>query len=84
MKIFSVYDARANYYLQPFFSRTAQTAAREFGIAVRDEGTMFNRHPADFTLVEIGDFDEEIGRVDGVQHVVVASAEALMEVTDHE
>lgn len=61
--IFTVNDSKAALFLQPFFSRNAQTAKRSFSEAVNDAGHQFHKHAGDYTLFEIGSFDEETGVV---------------------
>ncbi len=63
MKIFSVYDDKADAYTQPFFATTAGVAIRQFQQAANEEGHQFNRHAADYTLFELGEFDEHTGAI---------------------
>lgn len=58
LKMYSVYDCKVEAYLQPFFMRSKGEALRAWGQTVNDEQTQFCRHPADFTLFEIGEFEE--------------------------
>lgn len=60
-KIFAIHDAKANAFLQPFFSPTAGTAERAFSTAVKDPASQFEKFPEDFTLFEIGSFDDASG-----------------------
>jgi len=61
MKAFSIYDIKAEAYLQPFFSPNKAVALRQFGQAANDENTDFHKHAADYTLFEIGEWDEITG-----------------------
>lgn len=61
MKIFSVYDSKAEAYIRPFFSKNAQTAMRDFATAANDQTTAFHRNAGDYTLFEIGEWDEQTG-----------------------
>lgn len=63
MKVFSIYDSKAEAFLRPFFERTAQTAIRAFAAAVNDPETDFGRYPADYTLFEIARWDEANGQI---------------------
>ena len=58
VSIYSVYDSKAEAYLQPFFSQSNGTAIRAFEQAVNGE-TEFSKYPADFTLFKIGEFSDE-------------------------
>ncbi len=55
--IFSVFDSKAEAFLQPFFSQTRATGIRAFESAVNNPQELFAKHPSDFTLFEIGTFD---------------------------
>lgn len=61
MKIFTVYDSKADAYMTPFFTMTAGLAVRSFQEASIQEGHQFNKHAADYTLYEIGDYNEQKG-----------------------
>lgn len=58
--VFSVYDSKARAYGNPFVSARQELAVRDFTTAVRDPDTQLHKYPEDFTLVEIGEFDDEI------------------------
>ena len=56
--MFTVYDSKAEAYLQPWGNKTKGQAIRMFTDTVRDEKSNFNKHPEDYTLFEIGEYDE--------------------------
>jgi len=58
VKIFSIYDSKAQAYLQPFFSPTKGTAIRAFADHVNNPDTDMCKHAEDFTLFEIGEFND--------------------------
>jgi len=58
MKIFSVHDSKAEAYLPPIYFKSAGEAIRSFETACSDIQSNFHKYPADFTLVELGEFDE--------------------------
>jgi len=58
MKVFSVFDSKASAYLQPFFMVTKGTAIRAFSDLVNDEKHQFGKHPEDFTLFELGEWED--------------------------
>lgn len=60
-KVFSVYDSKVEAYLRPFFMRSRGEAIRGFVTVVNEAGTDFNKYPEDYTLFEIGDYDEKTG-----------------------
>lgn len=62
MKIFSVYDSKAEAYLQPFFTNTDGAAIRMFSDVVNDPDHGFSKHPGDYTLFSLGEWDEVTGQ----------------------
>ncbi|WNK12454.1 MAG: nonstructural protein [Microvirus sp.] len=75
--VYSVFDIKAASYAQPFFSQSHATAIRAFSGAVNDPGTMLNRHPEDFTLNHIGEFDDQTGEVIPSTMFVLGTAAAF-------
>lgn len=66
MKIFAVYDSKAEAYLQPYFAQTLGTAVRMFTSAAQDQESTFHKHAEDYTLFELGEFDEYTGKITGL------------------
>lgn len=58
IKVFSIYDSKAGAFLQPFFSINVATATREFASAVASEDHAFCRHPGDYELFLLGEWDQ--------------------------
>lgn len=58
LKTFTVYDDKAEAYLAPFFVPTAGVAVRTFRDCANSESHHFGQNPADYTLFEIGEFDD--------------------------
>lgn len=61
LNIFSVYDSAAESYLQPFFMQTKGQAIRAFTDAVNDNNNVFCKYPDDYTLFELGSYDDSKG-----------------------
>lgn len=61
LRIFSVYDSKAEAFIAPFYTTTVGLALRSFESAIRDEGHLFHIHAGDYTLFELGEFDETKG-----------------------
>lgn len=57
-KVFSIYDSKAAAFLTPFFLRHEGEAQRIFGTLAVDPEHQFCLHAADFTLFQIGEFDD--------------------------
>lgn len=63
LKVFAVYDAAVGAYLHPMFFQSRGQAIRAWLDACEDEKSMFAKHPADYTLFEIGEYDETSGEI---------------------
>jgi len=63
MKVFSIYDCKAEAYLKPFFCQNRAVALRSFSDALAEPQSGFAQHPEDFTLFEIGEWDESEGKL---------------------
>lgn len=61
-KVFTVYDSKVKFYKTPFVLRTAGEALRGWQEVSNDKTTQIGKYPADFTLFEIGEWDEESAR----------------------
>lgn len=59
LKMFTVYDSKAEAYLAPFCFKSKGEAIRAFTETVNDGKSTFSKYPADFTLFELGDYHEE-------------------------
>ena len=61
MKYFAIHDQAAGAYLTPFYAPTNAHAVRSFRAALEDPETMFSKFPGDYTLFELGRWNEETG-----------------------
>jgi hypothetical protein len=64
-KIFTVYDEKAEAYLQPFFFNTIGQAVRAITDLTNDVNHEFCKHASDYTLFCLGEFDELNGTFHG-------------------
>jgi len=60
-KVFAVYDSKAGAYMNPFNMPTIGMAIRGFCEVVEDKSTSIGKHPEDFSLFELGVFDDAKG-----------------------
>ena len=58
LRMYSVYDSKAECFGTPFFMGSRGLAVRAFTDLVNDVKSSINRHPEDYTLFEIGSFDD--------------------------
>lgn len=63
MKIITIYDSKAKAYLTPFFSRNTATAIREITAVVNSPDHNFCQHAEDFGLFDLGEYDEQTGKI---------------------
>lgn len=66
LKIFSIYDSKVSAFGTPFFQRSTGEAVRAFTDAVnrKDSDNGFAMHPEDYTLFELGSWDDAMASVD--------------------
>lgn len=57
-KVFTIYDAKAEAYLPPFYFAATGQALRAFADMANEREHQVGRHPADYTLFELGYFDD--------------------------
>lgn len=67
MKMFSIYDSKAKAYFPPFYCPAAGVAIRNFATAAGDESHEFHKHAADYTLFQIGEFDDATAIVQSLE-----------------
>ncbi len=60
--IFSIFDQAAEAFLPPFFVPTVAIAERQFKQAANDGSHSFSIHAADYTLFEMGTFNQSTGK----------------------
>lgn len=60
-KIFSVYDSKAEAFNYPFSSQSRGSAIRSFCDAASGKDEALTKHPEDFTLFELGEYDYSNG-----------------------
>ena len=83
-KLYTVLDAKAEAYLDPFFARTHGEAMRMFSDAANGAGEHpFSKHPEDFTLFYIGTFNVDTGVALGDNHVPLGKAIDFVEQSSH-
>ncbi|WNK13610.1 MAG: nonstructural protein [Microvirus sp.] len=63
MKLFTVYDSKTENYLRPFTMLTKGEAIRGFAETANDPQSQICKYPADFTLFELGEFNESTGMI---------------------
>ena len=62
-KLFSIYDSKAEVWTMPVPMNSAGEAVRSFSEAANDPETAYGRHGEDFSLFEVGLWDEYNGNI---------------------
>jgi len=63
LNIYSIYDSKADQYNLPMFMARDGQAIRAFDDLCNDEKSDVHKHAEDYTLFNLGEFDDEIGLV---------------------
>ena len=78
-KAFAVLDVKASAYGMPMFMSTRGLALRGFADACADSRSMLAQHPEDYQLFEIGEYDQNNGRLNSLeQPELVATASQVV------
>jgi len=81
LKIYSIRDSKSECFTQPFFQHTAGEAERNFKTLVNDEKSTQNKYPEDFSLWEIGNYDDNTGKITPIEpHHVVNAVQLIQKV----
>ena len=68
-KIYAIKDQAIEAFSQPFFVQAQGQAVRMFMDESKNEQSQINRHPEDFELWYIGEFDEQTGQITAAANV---------------
>lgn len=60
--VYSIYDSKAEAYLPPFILPKKAMAVRAFTDCVNSPTHQFGQNPEDYTLFELGSFDDQHGQ----------------------
>lgn len=75
-RVYSIYDRKALIYYPPFFAATNGQAVRTFTDTANDQNSSIARHPNDYVLFCIGDYNDQNGKLTplmALEHVIDAS-----------
>ncbi|AXH75175.1 MAG: nonstructural protein [Microviridae sp.] len=60
-KVYTIFDSAARIYLPPFHLHADGEAVRAFRDAANSPSHYVGQHPADYTLMRIGSYDDSTG-----------------------
>lgn len=66
LKVFTVFDSKAETFARPFFMKTVGEAIRSWVDVVNDSTTAFSKHPQDFVLYEVASYDDANGQFENI------------------
>lgn len=75
LRVYSIRDAKAEVFNQPWFAKTHGEAERNFAQLTRDSKSMVSQFPEDYDLYYLGTYDDNTGMVESLdtpQHMVKA------------
>lgn len=78
MQVFSVFDKVSQAYGIPFFCPNNGVAKRMFCDLVRDESSVIYKHPSDFELYNLGEFDVDSGEFSCAAPLFVVKADSFV------
>ena len=58
VKVFSIFDEKARIFSNPFFMPHAGEALRSFGDLVQDKSSRIAKHPEDYKLYHLAEYDD--------------------------
>jgi len=61
--LFTIYDEKADVFMPPFFVPAVGLATRAFSDCINSETHAFGKHPSDYTLFQIGEFDDSVAEI---------------------
>jgi len=64
LQMFTVYDVKAETYSQPITAPTINTMGRILGDVLAEGQHAYAKHPEDYVLFHLGEFDDSTGQVD--------------------
>lgn len=82
MHVFAVFDKQIGAFLPPFHCRSKGEAIRSFTEAVNDPGKTFGKYAIDYSLVSLGQWDDNTGLFTGGDAVRVIGASEVVTVGD--
>ena len=78
LNAYSIYDKAVQAYARVFFLRTDSEAKRGFATICMDADGDIIKHPEDYTLFRIGEFDDGDGLLTGCEPVPLARAHEMI------
>lgn len=78
MKLYTIHDQASKTYTMPVAIPSERDAKESFRLSVNDPSTAHHKHAPDFTLYEIGIYDQFKGIITPSDKVLIVNASALL------
>ena len=65
LNAYTIYDVASGIYMRPFFSQADGQAIRGFKDIATDADHEVGKHPEDYTLYRVGNFNDVTGKMEG-------------------
>ncbi len=72
LNAYSIFDSASGAYMRPFFLLADSQALRSFTDIATDADHEVGKHPEDYSLVRIGTFDDQTGKLHPEDVLVLA------------
>ena len=63
MKMCSIHDGKAEAWMNPMYFQSSGQAVRSFQDVVNDPESDYFKHPEDYSIFELGEFDPREGKI---------------------
>lgn len=86
MRLYSIFDSKLASFDRPFVMLTDAAAIRSFRDAVNDRSNPNNqwaKHPEDFSLFFVGEFEDDLGKLQGYTPLSLVTASAVVDLSNH-
>lgn len=74
LRAYTIYDNKALIYHPPFYSSTDAQGMRHLSDLANDQQTSIGRHPADYSLYFVGEWDDQSAAFTPITAVHVSNA----------
>lgn len=74
LNIYTIKDAKAGTFSQPFYSVNHSTAIRSFNASIQDQTNPLSNYPEDFSLYHLGTWEDNQGTLTTQDPEFVADA----------
>lgn len=75
---YAIRDSKVDLFAQPMSFRSRGEAIRAFADEVNNEGSMLHKHPEDYSLYEVGEFDCVAGEFTAIKPVSCGRADQFL------